>query len=308
MSGSSIARRSEDTDDALTRRMSRVSVVVDDSCVSEPEWCVEQGPSLAAMTTSALVAAVSTGEIDANTRVWREGLECWTRILDVPELSLAFGSLDPESPTGTAATPLAIEIASPSAPDTLPSAPWPASWGPVAPVPRGIAVSHEAPRAHHPSSADLGTRPTVPAPAPRFEPKSRVLWMPAPEPTSAPTAWDLREAGARGAPPRRSRGAAGSRFSLTRADAFWIGGGFAVAVAAIGVALARAALPAAHVDHAVERVARIEQRPLAAQEALRAAVAGLESERESTERRATVSRTEPGQRRLRGRLGPAIQR
>ena len=302
MGGSITACRSEDTgsDGASTRRM-RLSVI-EESWAFEPEWCVEQGTSLTAMTTSALLAAVNTGEIDANTRVWREGLECWTRILDVPELFHALGTPDADCPTGTAATPLAIEIASPPAPDTLPSAEWPASWGPVAPVPRGVAVNHEPPRAHA-SPDDLGTRPTVPAPAPRFEPKSRILWMPAPEPPSAPTAWDLRAAGVHGAPSRRSESGARHRISLSRADAFWIGGGFAVALAAIGLALSRAALPTTNVDPA-EPVARVELRPLAAQEAARAVVDDLKS----AEGRATVSRTEPGQRRLRGRLGPVIPR
>lgn len=54
-----------------------------------PEWCVDQGGSIAAMTTFELWMALARGEIDSQTRVWGHGMDNWEFVADVPELSYA---------------------------------------------------------------------------------------------------------------------------------------------------------------------------------------------------------------------------
>ena len=63
-----------------------------------PEWCVEHGAGLRAMTTFELWMALARGEIGAETTVWRDGMEGWTRIAQIPELAYALAdsvSFDP---------------------------------------------------------------------------------------------------------------------------------------------------------------------------------------------------------------------
>lgn len=54
-----------------------------------PEWCVDQGDSIAAMTTFELWMALARGEVDSQTRVWGHGMDNWEFVADVPELSYA---------------------------------------------------------------------------------------------------------------------------------------------------------------------------------------------------------------------------
>ncbi|WP_437778400.1 hypothetical protein [Sorangium sp. So ce1097] len=49
-------------------------------------WCVDRGDWLEAMSTVALWRALELGELPHSTRVWREGLECWTPAGDVKAL------------------------------------------------------------------------------------------------------------------------------------------------------------------------------------------------------------------------------
>ncbi|MDI1450056.1 DUF4339 domain-containing protein [Polyangium sp. 6x1] len=63
-----------------------------------PEWCVELGDGLRAMTTFELWMALARGEIGAETTVWRDGMEGWTQIAQIPELAYALAdsvSFDP---------------------------------------------------------------------------------------------------------------------------------------------------------------------------------------------------------------------
>ncbi|WP_282423743.1 DUF4339 domain-containing protein [Polyangium sp. 15x6] len=63
-----------------------------------PEWCVELGSGLRAMTTFELWMALARGEIGAETSVWRDGMEGWRRIEHIPELAYALAdsvSFDP---------------------------------------------------------------------------------------------------------------------------------------------------------------------------------------------------------------------
>lgn len=56
------------------------------------EWCVEVGDLLAAMESSELWDAIDRGEVTADTRVWREGLDGWTPVEELPELAPAVES------------------------------------------------------------------------------------------------------------------------------------------------------------------------------------------------------------------------
>jgi hypothetical protein len=53
------------------------------------EWCVDLGSSLETMSTFELWTALSAATIPRHTRVWREGMECWTPALEVDELACA---------------------------------------------------------------------------------------------------------------------------------------------------------------------------------------------------------------------------
>jgi GYF domain 2 len=54
-----------------------------------PEWCVDQGDNIAAMTTFELWMALARGDVDAQTRVWGLGMDNWEIAADVPELAYA---------------------------------------------------------------------------------------------------------------------------------------------------------------------------------------------------------------------------
>lgn len=87
--------------------LSRAGDVV--NCESAPagdevEWCVDLGCSITAMTTAEVRAALCSGELGRDARVWGEGLACWMRADEVPELAQAFSGAD------WAATPPALEI------------------------------------------------------------------------------------------------------------------------------------------------------------------------------------------------------
>ena len=53
------------------------------------EWCVDLGATLITRTTFDLWAAIEQGEIGGSMLVWREGMECWTPVARVGELSCA---------------------------------------------------------------------------------------------------------------------------------------------------------------------------------------------------------------------------
>jgi hypothetical protein len=63
-----------------------------------PEWCADLGHCLQALTTFDLWMALARGELNRKTRVWRDGMEAWTPVEDIPELALALAdavSFDP---------------------------------------------------------------------------------------------------------------------------------------------------------------------------------------------------------------------
>lgn len=79
------------------------------------DWCVDRSPALCAMTTADLWVAAASGELSRATRAWRIGLECWTRLDEIPDFAGAFDASEPEGERETAVTPLAVEIDVPPA-------------------------------------------------------------------------------------------------------------------------------------------------------------------------------------------------
>lgn len=63
----------------------RVSSVDDDPV----EWCVDHGDAMSVMSLVELWIAITQGEVAPDARVWREGMECWTRVDAMPELQCA---------------------------------------------------------------------------------------------------------------------------------------------------------------------------------------------------------------------------
>lgn len=68
-------------------------------------WCIDHGGFLEAMSTVALWRALELGELPHSTRVWREGLECWTPAGDVKALGWTISQPPPrdEAPALSAA-------------------------------------------------------------------------------------------------------------------------------------------------------------------------------------------------------------
>jgi len=108
--------------------------VDDDGGDADLDWCVDLRPLLCAMSTADLWAAAVDGKVDRDMRAWRLGLECWTRLADIPEVAGAFEPLEPlESlelaPMSEAAvTPPAVEITSLPMLDRSPPVTSPVEW------------------------------------------------------------------------------------------------------------------------------------------------------------------------------------
>jgi hypothetical protein len=54
-----------------------------------PDWCVDQGATIVAMTTFELWMALARGDMDSHTRVWGNGMDNWEIVADVPDLAHA---------------------------------------------------------------------------------------------------------------------------------------------------------------------------------------------------------------------------
>ncbi|WP_437527613.1 hypothetical protein WME79_43135 [Sorangium sp. So ce726] len=68
-------------------------------------WCIDRGDFLEAMSTVTLWRALELGELPHSTRVWREGLECWTPAGEVKALGWTISQPPPrdEAPALSAA-------------------------------------------------------------------------------------------------------------------------------------------------------------------------------------------------------------
>lgn len=63
-----------------------------------PDWCIDDGTGLHAMTTFELWMSLARGEISPKAYVWRDGMDGWERIEEIPELAYAISdsvSFDP---------------------------------------------------------------------------------------------------------------------------------------------------------------------------------------------------------------------
>jgi hypothetical protein len=59
----------------------------------EPKaWCVDRGATLEPMNDSELLDAIESGEVTEEMLVWRDGMECWTPVEQLPELAPALSS------------------------------------------------------------------------------------------------------------------------------------------------------------------------------------------------------------------------
>lgn len=58
-------------------------------------WAIDDGVGITTLSTSAVWTGLASGVISPLFRVWREGMEAWEPILDVPELSCALVGFDP---------------------------------------------------------------------------------------------------------------------------------------------------------------------------------------------------------------------
>lgn len=59
------------------------------SLTSQPEWCVDLGEEMIALSAVELYARLATGSIDPGVKVWRVGRESWLPAREVPELRYA---------------------------------------------------------------------------------------------------------------------------------------------------------------------------------------------------------------------------
>jgi hypothetical protein len=82
---------------------------VESARLARRDWCVDLDPALVSMTTFELWAAIEHGRVAPTARVWREGLECWTRVDVLPELGWAFPVTPAPPPEqAPAATPVSF--------------------------------------------------------------------------------------------------------------------------------------------------------------------------------------------------------
>jgi hypothetical protein len=109
------------------------------------EWCVDHGVRIDTMSTFELWIAIASREVRADVRVWREGMECWTPVAELPELACAVTDPRAVEPgfEGTGAVPTE-PIAQMPPTETLPA--------------RDFADTIEPPRAATRSEAET-TRP-----------------------------------------------------------------------------------------------------------------------------------------------------
>ncbi|HRI66034.1 MAG TPA: DUF4339 domain-containing protein [Polyangium sp.] len=73
-----------------------------------PEWCVDMGSSISAMSSFELWMALANGEVGPKTRVWGLGMDNWEAVRNVPELAHALeDSLSLAPPPPVIPTPAA---------------------------------------------------------------------------------------------------------------------------------------------------------------------------------------------------------
>jgi hypothetical protein len=73
-----------------------------------PDWCVDTGTDMQAMTTFELWMALARGDVDGKASVWRDGMENWQNVEDVPELAYAMSDSLSLAPPPVIPTPTAV--------------------------------------------------------------------------------------------------------------------------------------------------------------------------------------------------------
>jgi len=82
--------------------MSRVEVVL---VAARKSWCVDRGETLEPMNDVELWDAIDRGDVTDDVLVWRDGLECWTPVADLPELGPPRSSFSMRATMVSAAEP-----------------------------------------------------------------------------------------------------------------------------------------------------------------------------------------------------------
>lgn len=132
------------------------------------DWCVDVGEALLTMSTFELWAALEDREVLPSMRVWREGMECWTPVRDMPELRWAAAN------DGSAATPPPEAVAAEAgAEGALHHAQEAAT-----PAPEGLSTAPEAatPAPETARAAEAASRPPVGSASPARAPGARWLF------------------------------------------------------------------------------------------------------------------------------------
>ncbi|WP_437952122.1 hypothetical protein WME98_16250 [Sorangium sp. So ce296] len=233
----------------------------DEPAESRP-WCVDHGDWLEAMSTVALWRALELGELPHSTRVWREGLECWTPAGDVKALGWTVSQPPPrdEAPALSAAGegpestgPLSFALT----PDHLrPVAPRPHPGGPrderadsflLAPLPPAEAAArHET--TSPPISLEIPSCfPAVPSSPPDTLPSAGTARAGAAKPGRGPArgARDADQAPRGRASGTWSRLARLARRARASRSAVSLAAGSAAIVLALGLSVLNALAPAA---------------------------------------------------------------
>jgi hypothetical protein len=73
-----------------------------------PEWCVDLGSSMVAISTFELWLALARGDVNAHTRVWGNGMGGWEIVADVPELAYALDDRFSLAPPPVMRTPTEV--------------------------------------------------------------------------------------------------------------------------------------------------------------------------------------------------------
>ena len=82
------------------------------------DWCIDLGERLITLSTFDAWSAIARGQVRGVTFAWREGLECWTPVEELPELACALSAEPTPEPVATDITApdslAAFELAEPT--------------------------------------------------------------------------------------------------------------------------------------------------------------------------------------------------
>ncbi len=91
------------------------------------DWCIDLGERLITLSTFDAWSAIARGQVRGLTLAWREGLECWTPVEELPELACALSAEPTPEPVATDITApdslAAFEFGEPTANELRPPPP-----------------------------------------------------------------------------------------------------------------------------------------------------------------------------------------